>query len=115
MLPYEGAALEIVKRLASHLRSTILGPYVDMADRLEQLGLYPRVGETLDKVLVWPVKALDGDAECERLSFVGLSGGARLTIKAQGKPYYFFGMGNARASFASANEFQQHINRLRGR
>lgn len=117
MLPYEGVALEIVKKLASRLRKAILGPYVDMAEALEKLGLYPKGLEVLDKVLVWALAALDEDTQSKELSFLGIRGGAQLIIKVNGEAYYFnmAAQGHAPAGFASTQEFRDHINRLRPR
>lgn len=117
MLPYEGVMLEIVKKLASHLRNTILGPYADMAEALEKLGLYPKGPAVLDKLMVWPLVALDEDAQSKELSFLGIRGGAQLIIKVNGEAYYFnmATQGRAAAGFACAQEFRDHINRLRPR
>jgi hypothetical protein len=117
MLPYEGAELEIVKELASRLQHIILGPYAQIAEALEKLGLYPKGLETLDRVLVWPLVALDEVAQSKDLNFLGIRGGAQLIIKVKGETYYFnmAAQGRAPAGFASAQEFQNHINRLRPR
>ncbi len=117
MLPYEGVVLEIVKKLASRLRSTILGPYAEMASILDKLGLYPKGPEVLDQVLVWPLAALSEDAQAKELSFLGIRGGAQLIINVNGESYYFnmSTQGSAPAGFASAQEFRDYINRLRPR
>lgn len=117
MLPYEGAVLEVVNKLAAKLRKSILGPYADMAEALEKLGLYPKGPQVLDKVLAWPLGAFDGNAHSKELSFLGIHGGAQLIVPMKGETYYFnmSTQGHAPVGFASAQEFQNHINRLRHR
>jgi hypothetical protein len=115
MLPYEGANLEIVKKLASILKSTILGPYATIAEALEKLGLYPKGPTVLDKLMVWPLASFDEVAKSKELSFLGIHGGAQLIIKVNAETYYFnmATRGHAPAGFASAEEFCDYINRLR--
>jgi hypothetical protein len=117
MLPYEGVVLEVVKKLAAKLRKSILGPYADMADTLEKLGLYPKGPEVLDKVLIWPVARLGRDAQAKELTFLGIRGGAQLIIQIGGEEYYFnmATTGRTAPGFASAQQFRDYVNRLRGR
>ncbi len=117
MLPYEGAVLQVVQKIAAELKKTILGPYANMADALAKLGLYPKGPQVLDRVLVWPLTAIDANAQVEEQSFLGIRGGARLDIRVNGKPYYFFMSteGSQPTGFASAQQFRDAINSLRGR
>ena len=115
MLPYEGALLALVQKLAEHLKKTILGPYADLAGKLEKLGLYPKGPEVLDKVLVWPLAELDGSASAEDRAFLFIKGGADLIVKAKGETYSFNmrSKGYETGGFASAQDFRDCINRLR--
>ncbi|MBI3360993.1 MAG: hypothetical protein HY023_07770 [Chloroflexi bacterium] len=115
MLPYEGDVLEVVQKFAAHLRKTILGPYAEMADTLERLGLYAKGPEVLDKILVWPLADLDEDARAEERRLGPIRGGADLIIKVSGETYYFNlrTQGHEQGGFASAQTFRDHINRLR--
>jgi hypothetical protein len=115
MLPYEGVLLEVVKKLAEHLQETILGPYAGLAGKLQQLGLYAKGPEVLDKIMVWPLSALDEDAQIKELSFGPLRGGAELMIRTRGETYSFNmkTQGHEAPGFASAQTFRDNINRLR--
>jgi hypothetical protein len=113
MLPYEGLVLELVNRLAEHLEKAILGPYADLAQKLKQFGLYAKGPEVLKRVLVWPLSAVEGNAEV-RLHMLG---GADLVVNVRGEKYEFNmrAKGHEPAGFASAEEFRDQINRLRSR
>jgi hypothetical protein len=109
MLPYEGVALEIVKKLAGQLQRVILGP---------QLGLYAKGPQVLEKVLVWRVADFDEDAQVKELSFGPIRGGADLIIRVHrvhSQPFSFNlkTAGHEAAGFASAQTFRDAINRLR--
>jgi hypothetical protein len=111
MLPYEGIMVEAAKRLAAQLEKKILGPFADMAEKLKKLGLYAKGPEVVERVLVWPLSTLDTDATVR--SYAG--GGADLIVTSSGKTYEFNmrGKGHQHGGFASAEEFRDHINRLR--
>jgi hypothetical protein len=117
MLPYEGAMLQAVQKIATELRKSVLGPYAKMAEALAKLGLYPKGPQVLDQILVWPLTAMDANAKMEEQSFLGIRGGARLDVRVKGKPYYLFmsAKERQRANFASAKQFRDAINSLRGR
>jgi hypothetical protein len=115
MLPYEGVALEVVKKLADHLQHAILGPYADLAGKLQKLGLYAKAPQVLEKVLVWRLADFDQDAQVKELSFGPIRGGADLNIKVHNQPYSFNlkTAGHEAPGFASAQTFRDAINRLR--
>ena len=115
MLPYEGVALEVVKKLADQLQQAILGPSADLAGKLQKLGLYARGPQVLEKVLVWRVADFDGDAQVKELSFGPIHGGADLIIKVHSQQFSFNlkTAGHEAAGFASAQAFRDAINRLR--
>jgi len=117
MLPYQGLSVELVKKLATHLQKTILGPYAGTADKLQKLGLYPKGMQTLDKVLVWPLASLDEAAKAKDEGILFIRGGASLIIKAKGQTYSFSmnTKGHESHGFASAQDFRDHINKLRPR
>ena len=116
MLPYEGAALKVVQELAKKLKKSILGPYADMAGKLEQLGLYAKGPEVLDRVLVWPLAELDGPAIAEDRSLFFIKGGADFIVSFKGEKYSFNmrTKGYEMKGFASAQFFRDSINHIRG-
>ena len=83
----------------------------DMTEKLKKLGLYAKGPEVVERVLVWPLSTLDTDATVR--SYAG--GGADLIVTSSGKTYEFNmrGKGHQHGGFASAEEFRDHINRLR--
>lgn len=112
MLPYEGAMLVAAQQVASHLQSAILGPYAHTASLLQKFRLYPNnVTHVADKVMVWPLASLEGDAQVQ----MGIFGGATLTLKFNGQTYSFSlrSQGHQPAGFASAQTFRDAIYRLR--
>ena len=114
MLPYEGAMLKVAQKVASHLQTTILGPYAHTASLLQQLRLYPQDVAYVTKVVMpWPLASLDGDARVQ----MGFLGGATLIIKCKGQTYSFGlrSQRDPRTGFESAQTFAAWINRLRPR
>ena len=71
--------------------------------------------EVLDKVAFWPLAKLDGPAAARERTFLFIRGGADLLVKAGGATYCFnmASRGHEAAGFASAQDFRDHINRLR--
>jgi hypothetical protein len=111
MLPYEGVMVDAAKRLAKQLEKKILGTFADMAEKLKKLGLYAKGPTVVERVLVWPLSTLDMDATVRSYAL----GGADLIVTSSGKKYEFNmrGEGHQHAGFASAEQFRDHINRLR--
>jgi hypothetical protein len=79
------------------------------------MGFDTRGYEILDRVLIWPLEMIEGDAEADEKSFLFIRGGADLVVRMGGQEYRFNMKtdGHEIEGFASAQTFAERINRLR--